>query len=158
VSSGRHQRRIAQLIAIWRATRTLAQQRDDLAFRLMGITPTDARCLEALDNGETPISALAPKCGMTVSAMTSVVDRLERRALVIRRPDIADRRRILISRTPTADSLRESIFGAVHRESESLLSSFTAAELDVIERYLTAAHNVTSRHLADLRTRAEGES
>ena len=99
MSSGGDQRRILQLIAIWRATRTVAQQRDDVAFRLMGINPTDARCLEALDSGETSISALAPKCGMTVSAMTSVVDRLERKALVIRRPDIADRRRVLISRT-----------------------------------------------------------
>jgi DNA-binding MarR family transcriptional regulator len=62
-----------------------------------GLNPTDLQCLGLLQlHGPLPAGALARSTGLTTSAITAVIDRLERAGYALREHDAADRRRIIV--------------------------------------------------------------
>lgn len=79
---------------------------------LTGLAPNDTTALRALDHigaAEVAVGALGDELGLSSAATTGLVDRLARTGLAQRRPDPADRRRVLVSLTPQALA-----FGAEH--------------------------------------------
>jgi DNA-binding MarR family transcriptional regulator len=63
----------------------------------VGLGPTDLHCLGLIQlQGPQSAGALANSTGLTTSAMTAVIDRLERSGLAVREPDPADRRRVIV--------------------------------------------------------------
>jgi DNA-binding MarR family transcriptional regulator len=67
----------------------------------LGVNPTDHRCLDILDQrGPLTASALADALGLSRTATTAVIDRLEARRYVRRRRNRADRRQVLVTLTP----------------------------------------------------------
>lgn len=95
-------------VALFRHATTLA---GGLA-ELTGLAPNDTTALRALDHigaAEIPVGALGDSLGLSSAATTGLVDRLARTGLAQRRPDPADRRRVLVSLTPQALA-----FGAEH--------------------------------------------
>jgi MarR family transcriptional regulator, organic hydroperoxide resistance regulator len=93
------------LVAEWqRVTHRLLA---DLDRRLepLGLTAGEVNALACLRDGEPrPLRELVAATGQRASTLTGVVDRLERRGLVVRRPDPADRRAFHVA--PTADGRR----------------------------------------------------
>ena len=68
------------------------------------VTPSQARALSVLTrHGPQRLTALAEHLGIAARSATEVVDHLQERGLVERRPDPADRRATLI--TPTAEGV-----------------------------------------------------
>src|SRR5258705_7531765 len=65
-----------------------------------GLDFTDLKCLDAA-RGETDVTAgrLAELTGMSTSAITNVLDRLEKRGFVERRRDPAHRRKVVVVST-----------------------------------------------------------
>ena len=57
--------------------------------------------LNALEHGPKKPRDLALALGLTTGAVTSLIDRLERRGLVLRSPDPDDRRGVLVVPTPS---------------------------------------------------------
>jgi DNA-binding MarR family transcriptional regulator len=88
------------VIAEWQRTthRLLAALDAELAD--LRLTPGEINALAALADGPRPARALADATGQRPSTLTGVLDRLERRGLVARRPNPADRRSLVI--VPTA--------------------------------------------------------
>lgn len=72
----------------------------------LGVTETHALCYLARD-GDLGQSALTVRLGITTGAVTALVDRLERRGLVVRLAHESDRRRSIVSLTPSAHELVE---------------------------------------------------
>lgn len=67
----------------------------------LGMPVSDVHGLAALlETGPAGVRRLADLMGMTTSAVTRLVDRLERAGYVRREPDPADRRRILVHVVP----------------------------------------------------------
>jgi DNA-binding MarR family transcriptional regulator len=89
------------VIAAWQRTthRLLAALDAELAD--LRLTPGEINALAALAEGARTARALADATAQRPSTLTGVLDRLERRGLVARRPNPADRRSTLIE--PTAD-------------------------------------------------------
>src|SRR5690349_19029284 len=96
----------------------LLARADALLARAIGrsLAPWDlnwpqALSLLVLERQKEPISAtrLVEQLGLGRTAMTSVVDRLERRGWVERRPSPRDRRMALLVLTPTGRSLVREI-------------------------------------------------
>ena len=89
------------MIAAWQRTthRLLAVLDAELAD--LRLTPGEINALAALGAGAQTARALADATAQRPSTLTGVLDRLERRGLVVRRPNPADRRSTLIE--PTAD-------------------------------------------------------
>lgn len=86
-----------------------AERRETLArLRQRGytdVTHTDTALLASLDTDDTTISALARRCGITRQAASQQLALLDRKGYITRKPDPADSRAILVSRTPKGEAL-----------------------------------------------------
>lgn len=102
-----------------------------------GLGPTDMKCLD-LARGERDLTAgrLAEITGLSTSAVTSVVDRLERRGFVTRARDAKDRRKVLIRPTGTHDQEADEIFAQVAARFQAVLAGYTDAELEMINAFI----------------------
>jgi DNA-binding MarR family transcriptional regulator len=74
--------------------------------------------------------------GLSAAATTEAVQRLTIRGLLERRTDPGDRRRALISLTPTTAECLDGLLAPVRRAGEDLLRGYTDAELDLLARFL----------------------
>jgi DNA-binding MarR family transcriptional regulator len=89
----------------------------------LGLTPQQAHALRCLDPGQPlPMRDLAGQLMCDASTVTGLVDRLEERALVERRPDPGDRRVKALVLTDAGIAARQRLIevlttGAPHRSS-----------------------------------------
>jgi len=79
----------------------------------VGLTPNDSRALQSLDGKGRTMGVLAAEWKCDASTATWIVDRLEGRGLVERRPHPTDRRARLVVLTPRGARLR-------HRTTERM--------------------------------------
>ena len=151
--SGSKQHVIEELIREFRVSGNQDDAFDSLAAERLGVTETDLRCLNIIENGGG-LSAgdLAAQSGLTAGAITGVIDRLERAGFARRVPDPGDRRRVRVEVTPAFYTLAERIWGPIAADWQSTLSRrFTTAELERITDFLRATNEVGRRHLERLR-------
>ena len=120
--------RDALMAAVLRAIRRESSQAalfSQAVAERLGLAGIDIECLEMLqEEGRVTVGRLAELTGLTTGSATRMVDRLEQAGFVVRVPDPADRRRVLVQ--PVAGVYDK--LGALH-------TSIAAAQLDVIRRY-----------------------
>jgi len=114
LSAVRRAEREDRLVAVLRerASRTLMFHQ--AVTELVGLGPTDMKALD-LARAEQQLTAgrLAQITGLSTSATTAVLDRLERRGFVERRRDPHDRRKVVVVATGRHDAELGSIFARV---------------------------------------------
>ncbi len=105
------------------------------------------RILVAQERG-TPLTpgALGSDLGLSSAAVTSVVDRLERAAHVVRVRDAADRRRVLLHVSAAGLALGLEFFGPLGARTDAVVEGFTDAELDVVRRFLAGTAAAMTAH------------
>ncbi|SEB66152.1 MarR family winged helix-turn-helix transcriptional regulator [Streptomyces sp. TLI_105] len=108
-----------------------------------GLHPTDVRALIHLLDAERAGTRATPgwlgeQLRLNSAGTTSLVDRLERLALVSRSRDTADRRRVLLKVEEKATELGWAFFGPVIGEVVAVAEDFEAGELETVRRFLTA--------------------
>ena len=120
-----------------------------------GLGITEMRALSILA-GEGPQSAgaLVAALHVTSGAVTGVVDRLIARGLARRQPDPDDRRRIIVTADLDALAAGDNPYVGIGAAFEELYAGYSDAELDFLERHLTASAAITARETARLRDRA----
>ncbi|RUP30171.1 MULTISPECIES: MarR family transcriptional regulator [Mycolicibacterium] len=122
--------------------------------RLLGINTTDARCLEILiqeTSGLTP-RELADRLGLTAGSATTMLDRLEKVGYVTRSAHPTDRRKLLVHATATARERAFELIGPLVAEGErTLLSRYSAEQLELITEFLASAAELQRQHVARLR-------
>jgi DNA-binding MarR family transcriptional regulator len=146
VSTGNRGEREDQLVAILRerASRTLMfhQAVTDLA----GLGPTDMKALDlARNEADLTAGRLAQITGLSTSATTAVLDRLERRGFVERRRDPADRRKVVVVATGRHDSVLGSIFGEVESFTREVLADYDEDQLALLAEFLERLNRGTER-------------
>jgi DNA-binding MarR family transcriptional regulator len=113
-----------------------------------GISPAGGLVLNILIEASEPLSqtTLKERLLVTGPTVTGLVDSLERRGLVRRRLDAADRRRRLIEITPEGRSVAGTFLPLVHAAERPWLARLSTAEqrtlldfLGRIQRQLTAS-------------------
>ena len=107
------------------------------------LTGAQAKVLALLRRGPLPMRQIAQTLSCEPSNITGIVDRLEARSLVERRPDPADRRIKLVQATPTGAAayaeLRQSL--SLAREPLAALAPAERAQLrDLLRRIIEGAH------------------
>lgn len=118
----------------------------------LGLGPTDHKCLDLLhERGPMTGTELAAITGLTSGAITGVVARLERAALLRREPDPHDRRKQVLH--PEADGQRtvRDLFDSLRDESAALLNGFDTHQLAAIAQFLARATELAYRRAALLR-------
>ncbi len=98
-----------------------------------GLNVTDMECLRLLFlKGAASPSELAKHTGLTSGATTAMLDRLENAGMIERQPNPNDRRGTLITAAESSAQKAASWFGSARKAQDELMSTFTAAELEII--------------------------
>ncbi|MGI5156783.1 MarR family winged helix-turn-helix transcriptional regulator [Microbispora sp. CA-102843] len=114
-----------------------------------GLGPTDLKCLDlARHEPELTAGRLAEFTGLSTSAVTSVIDRLERGGFVERRRDDLDRRKVLIRSTGRHEAALEEIFARVESEFLAIAADYDDDQLEMftgfVRRLNAGAQEVTA--------------
>ncbi|MER7466931.1 MarR family transcriptional regulator [Streptomyces sp. NPDC097981] len=109
-----------------------------------GLHPTDLRALIRLLDADRAGDTVTPgrlgeALNLNSAGTTALLDRLERPGLVRRVRDERDRRRVLLVVEQKAVELGWSFFGPLIGGLVDAAGDFSPDELDVVQRYLTAA-------------------
>lgn len=113
---------------------------------------TAARAIvELMDAAEAdrPLTAgqLGSTLGLTPASVTALVDRLITAGHVRREPDPTDRRRILLIVEPAALQVGEAYFRPLGDGLEDMMSRYSSAELEIVQRFLGDATQVIEAHI-----------
>jgi DNA-binding MarR family transcriptional regulator len=109
----------------------------------LDLAPAQARALHELDL-DRPISMrqLAERLKSDPSNLTGLIDRLEARGLVERRPDPTDRRIKGLALTPAGEQLRERLFARLYSAPPSVAALAEKDQhvlRDVLQRVVSAS-------------------
>jgi DNA-binding MarR family transcriptional regulator len=124
------------LEAFWAVTRRL---RVDIRIALepWHVSPSQSRALGMLSrHGEMRLSALAEHLRIAPRSTTEVIDDLEKRGLVVRKPDPSDRRATLVALTPEGADTVQAINEARAAEGERLFAGLDPADRADLTRIL----------------------
>src|SRR5215204_4518012 len=122
---------------------------------LLDLHITDHRCIHFLHRyGAMPAGRLAELTGLTTSAVTGIIDRLEKAGFVRRTNDPKDRRRTIIElvRNKKWERKIEAIFIPFHERMHKLLSSYSDSELAFLLDVLTKSIELTHEESKKLRS------
>ncbi|MBP2706394.1 MarR family transcriptional regulator [Microbispora sp. RL4-1S] len=98
-----------------------------------GLGPTDLKCLDIARHEPEPTAGrLAELTGMSTSAITAVLDRLERNGFVERHRDSADRRRVLVRSTGRHERALAEIFERVGAAFSEVLDDYADDQLELL--------------------------
>jgi DNA-binding MarR family transcriptional regulator len=92
----------AGIVAACRQLHAAIDALDEKAAQALGIARNDLRCLNLLERAPVSPTGIAQALSLTSGSVTVLLDRLEHRGLVRRRPSPSDRRALLVEATPQA--------------------------------------------------------
>lgn len=131
-----------------------ATQDFDEAFgRLHGLSSPERRCLGLIAFAPQTARAIATETGLTPASITALLDRLEARGLLSRKPDPNDRRKVMVRATRKTQAMAEEAYGPIHRDGVALLKSYSAAEQKLVLKFVTDALELQSRITAEFLVR-----
>jgi DNA-binding MarR family transcriptional regulator len=119
----------------WRLRRGTAKE-----LAPFGLTFSQARVLRVLGraDGAMRIGDLATKLEIVPRSATSMVDTLEEAGLAERRPDVSDRRSVLVALTPAGRTLLDRMGEAKRENAEALFGRLDADQLASLRVLLDA--------------------
>ena len=83
-----------------------------------------------------PIKTIAERCGLAITSLTTMLERMEKSGLIIRQQDSGDKRKILIFLTDKAKALKEDYDAVSDRMSAIFYQGFTEEEIRTFEEHL----------------------
>lgn len=83
-----------------------------------------------------PIKTIAERCGLAITSLTTMLERMEKSGLIIRQQDSGDKRKTLIFLTDKAKALKEDYSAVSDRMSALFYQGFTEEEIRNFEEHL----------------------
>ena len=115
-------------------------RRQEEVFGRFGLNRGEVGVLGALRSAGPPNQLTPTRLGrglmLSSAGITSRVDRLERRGLIVRLPDPDDRRGVLIELTERGGELVDAAVRANTESEAQLLADFKGREIETLERLL----------------------
>jgi DNA-binding MarR family transcriptional regulator len=155
--AGEEERRnalIGQLYFLGQIASTETALFQQAAAAKYGLGITDMKALSALiQEGAMMAGQLAQRLSLTTGAVTSVIDRLERRRFVRREPDPGDRRKVIVTvnqETIAAGNAGGNVYLSIGAAFNALYASYTTEQLEFLARYLQASVELTRGEIAKL--------
>jgi DNA-binding MarR family transcriptional regulator len=119
----------------------------DQSLRHHRLSRAGREALAVLDGAGQPLSptAIAERLIVTTASVTSLLDTLERRGLVDRRPDPTDRRKLLIEITQDGKAIVDQFLPEVVALQTAALATLTEAQRgQLVELLTTLGTNLTT--------------
>jgi DNA-binding MarR family transcriptional regulator len=125
-----------------------------------GLNPTDLQCLGLLQlHGPMSAGALARSTGLTASAITTVIDRLERSGFAIREHHPSDRRRVIVKLDQAQlESRVLPLYAARGGKLTPVFARFSDQELTAVASFLQALEEETAALDSAEQARRSGSS
>jgi DNA-binding MarR family transcriptional regulator len=143
-----------ELIDEIRRSQAATDRFDQAVADASGLNRTDMRCLEVLTReGRVTAGRLAAETGLTAGAMTTALDRLEKRGLVRRLRDEQDRRRVLVEVQPSAFEGAEDYFAEHIALGERIYERYSRAELEMLLEFTREGRELNERQAIELEAR-----
>ena len=134
---------IAQLSELMRRTSTYRMLIHQAIADQLSLSMTDLKCLDAARNvPDLTASRLAELAGLSTSATTAALDRLERRGFVRRVRDERDRRRVFVESTGRHEAETARWFSPLTSATTAVLDSYTDEQLALITDFLERLNTV----------------
>jgi DNA-binding MarR family transcriptional regulator len=131
----------------------------DVTFgELNDLNSADRRALSLLSQGPQTASAIARGVALTPAAVTALIDRLEQRKLLHRRPDADDRRKVVVDLTDKARALVAGGYGPIVRAGADMLGRYSVHELMLIRRFVEDALALQQRMTEELIARERNKA
>lgn len=83
-----------------------------------------------------PIKTIAERCGLAITSLTTMLERMEKSGLIIRQQDSGDKRKTLIFLTDKAKAMKEDYDAVSDRMSTIFYQGFTEVEIRNFEEHL----------------------
>jgi MarR family transcriptional regulator, 2-MHQ and catechol-resistance regulon repressor len=97
-------------LVLWKAYRAMFAKFDE-SRKVLGLGDSDFRVLEVLlHKGSLPVNVIGEKVELTTGSITTAVDRMEAKWLVVRKNDPEDRRVRVVELTPKGRRLIEKAY------------------------------------------------
>jgi DNA-binding MarR family transcriptional regulator len=112
----------------------------------LGLIPTDLKCLDAARN-EPRLTAgrLAEITGLSTSATTAALDRLERGGFIRRLRDDLDRRRVFVVSTGQHEEETARLFAPLEAAATQIMEGYDEAQLMLIADFLDEVNAANAR-------------
>jgi MarR family transcriptional regulator, 2-MHQ and catechol-resistance regulon repressor len=112
-------------LVIWKAYRALLAKASD-SIRKVGLCDSDFRVLEALlHKGPLPVNVIGDKVELTTGSITTAVDRMEAKWLVVRKSHPEDRRVRLVELTAKGRRLIEQAYAQHSADMEGAVKALS---------------------------------
>lgn len=110
--------------------------------RRLGLNITDYECLSLLNiKGISTPKELAHYTGLTSGSTTAMLDRLEKRNFIKRKPNKDDRRGVIIEINKEYAQNSAPLVSGIQKAHNELISKYSNKELEVITEFLTKFTN-----------------
>jgi DNA-binding MarR family transcriptional regulator len=120
----------------------------------LGLGPTDLKCLDAArDEPDLTPGRLSEITGLSTSATTAALDRLERRGFIKRLRDDHDRRRVFILSTGRHDAETARLFAPLAAATVEILNQYTVEQLRLIADLLERLNQANEQLIRNKRQR-----
>jgi DNA-binding MarR family transcriptional regulator len=141
----------AQLYMLGETSSTETALFHQAAAARYGLGITDMKTLGVLmQEGAMTAGQIAKRLSVTTGAVTSLIDRLERRNLVIRGPDPTDRRKVIVSVNAQTLASGENVYRSIGEAFARLYATYTTEELEFLVRYFRSQIELTKQETAKL--------
>lgn len=131
------------------ATQTALFQQQAAAALGLGIT--EMKALDILTReGPRTAGQLAAGLHLTSGAVTSLIDRLERRGFARRRADPADRRRVVVEADMDTLARGDNPYRDIGAAFAALYTGYSVSELEFLVRHYEASIEIAQRETARL--------
>lgn len=127
---------IAELGGLVMRYQDATQRHDEAVGARWALNASERLCLSFLMEGPQTASAIAAATRLTPAAVTALVDRLAERGFVRRRPDPADRRKVMVEAGEAALVLAREAYGPLQQAGMAMLARYSEAELGIFKRIL----------------------
>ncbi len=138
------------LTMTWQRHAALLFSFTSFAGRRIKIGLAEVAALEQIQvSGELSPGALGVILSMPSASVTALLDRLEGKKMITRKPNARDRRSLLVSLTPVAMQKASLDLLPVSEAMTKVAAAMTEEERAVVARYLEAVNNCMARQQAN---------
>ncbi|EJN02075.1 MarR family transcriptional regulator [Phyllobacterium sp. YR531] len=109
---------------------------DSAVGEIYELSGPERRCLSMVSYGPQSASVIAKAVNLTPAAVTTLIDRLEKRGFVQRQSDANDRRKVMVAAATKTDALIQRAYLPIFEAGAALLENYSITEMKLILKFM----------------------